>query len=64
MSFVKDYLNGKASPEDIDSYVDKWHEGTESELDLHEYLGLSWEEYQEWATHPSKMEEILESYKF
>ncbi len=64
MSFVKDYLNGKASPSDIDVYVERWHEGTASDLDLPEYLGLSKEEYSEWATHPSKLEEILESYKF
>jgi hypothetical protein len=27
--------------------VEKWHLGT-SELELHEYLGLSWAEYSEW----------------
>ncbi len=64
MSFVKDYLSGKVSPNDIDSYVEKWHEGTASSLDLHEYLGFTKEDYNEWATHPSKLEEILESYKF
>lgn len=64
MSFVKDYLNDEATLEDIDAYVDRWHEGCASHLDLHEYLGLTSEEYSEWATNPSKLKEILESYMF
>lgn len=64
MSFVKDYLDNKASPNDIDDYVESWHQGTASDLDLHQYLGFTKEEYNQWALHPSQIQDILDSYKF
>lgn len=39
-NFYNLYLQGSATLEDIDYFVDKWHE-SDSDLELHEYLGLS-----------------------
>lgn len=36
----------------IDDRVDEWHKG-DSELPLHEYLGMTWEEYSDFVTKPS-----------
>lgn len=59
MTFVQRYLDGKASPEDIDDDIGLWHEG-ENNGELHDFLGLSIEEYAEWLMHPSKLRHILE----
>lgn len=32
------------SDEEFESKVEEWHEG-DSKLELHEYLGMTWEEY-------------------
>jgi hypothetical protein len=39
--------NMKATKENIDDLIDEWHESN-SELPLHEYLGLTWEQYKHW----------------
>lgn len=40
--------------ENIDKYIEKWHSGEEGiGLELHEYLGVSWDEYQQWVINPS-----------
>ena len=47
-SFVDQLLRGTATVYEYDDYVDKWHDLPDSAdvPPLHEYLGLSWEEYQ------------------
>ena len=37
-------VSGEAKIEDVDDWVDRWHEG-DSIVPLHEYLGMTWEEY-------------------
>ena len=39
--------------EAIDDKVEAWHEGDGDGLDLHEYLGMNWDEYAVWAKEPS-----------
>lgn len=39
----------KTIGESIDDKIDEWHEG-DSELSLHEYLGMTWEVYQKFVT--------------
>ncbi|WP_157186566.1 hypothetical protein [Nocardia jiangxiensis] len=34
--------------DEIDDRVDEWHNGAGLGMDLHEYLGWTWEQYQEW----------------
>jgi hypothetical protein len=33
----------------IDELIDEWHAG-DSPLPLHEYLGMTWEEYKLWLS--------------
>ena len=47
--FINDVLNGKAFYNDIDTYIDKWHECGGCGVELHEYLGLTLEQYAKWA---------------
>ncbi|MGD6943438.1 hypothetical protein ACQCT6_15570 [Cytobacillus gottheilii] len=43
-TFIELCLDGEALIDEIDDYVDEWHEG-DSDRELHEYLGLSELEY-------------------
>ena len=38
--------------DEIDDFVEKWHEDENATQELHEYLGMSWEEYSVWAAKP------------
>jgi hypothetical protein len=37
------------TPDEIDNAVDAWHEGGGHGVQLHEYLGWTWEQYGHWA---------------
>lgn len=39
--------------DEIDDAVDRWHQGDGKGIDLHEYLGWSWEDYGKWVQYPS-----------
>lgn len=36
----------------MDDWVHVWHTGPNVGIPLHEFLGLSWEEYKEWVQRP------------
>lgn len=51
---IKDPLN------EIDDYVERWHDDlTIPDVSLHEYLGMSWNEYSEWIKDPSTLLDII-----
>jgi hypothetical protein len=50
-SFFEKYLTGEALANDIDDYIDAWHEGSENQP-LHEFLGMSEQEYALWLPDP------------
>lgn len=59
-TFMDRYLASEVEPEDIDTFVDEWHEGT-SVLSLAEYLGLSPEEYCLWVLQADALPRIREA---
>ncbi len=60
-TFMEDCLSQEVQPEDIDDYVDRWHSSdTANQQQLHEYLGLSWEEYKRWCADPQELSSIIE----
>ncbi len=50
-SFIELCMDGKVLLEEIDDFVDKWHESSQ-DVSLHEYLGMTWEEYSAWVAEP------------
>lgn len=50
-SFIDLVLEGEVLPEEIDDFVDMWHEG-EGDEPLAEFLGFSQEEYSFWVLYP------------
>jgi len=61
-NFISLALAGKVTPDQIDDYVGKWHDNS-SGLALHEYLGLTCEEYGVWLSNPDQLLEILANRK-
>ena len=51
-------LHGEAFLDDIDDYVDEWHESTTDES-LADYLGLTHNEYALWVEQPDALRLIV-----
>ncbi len=64
LNFVERCLSGEALPDEIDDYVDLWHEGEgDPEASLAEFLGFTKEEYKQWAENPNLLTFILRARK-
>lgn len=48
-TFLDKFHAGQVSVDDIDDDIDRWHAGERADLELHEYLGLTWPEYGRWV---------------
>jgi hypothetical protein len=61
-TFFDLYSQGQALPDEIDDFIDIWHEGADQRaksLPLHEYLGLTMDEYGLWVQDPDTLPQIL-----
>ena len=57
-TFVDMALRGDVLMEEIDDFVDAWHGGGTGKK-LHEFLGMTREEYSLWLTYPGALGLIL-----
>ena len=57
-TFLSEVLAGRATRSDADDWIAAWHE-SDTDLELHEFLGFTWHEYQSWGTKASNLDEIL-----
>ena len=62
-NFIEKCLSGQALLDEIDDYIDQWHTGN-SDVPLHTYLGMSWEEYAAWIKLPDNLTYIVAAHKF
>jgi hypothetical protein len=46
-----------ANESELDELVERWHNCEDSDLPLHEFLGISWDEYARWVQHPTPVPE-------
>jgi hypothetical protein len=59
-TFFALYSEGRATAEQVDDFVDAWHEsGDEETRPLSEYLGMTEEEYGVWVITPRALPAIL-----
>lgn len=62
-SFVHAVLAGHAFPEDIDDWIDNWHDAPEPAdgrgVELHTFLGMTWPEYALWVEQPDSLRFII-----
>lgn len=59
-TFIGKCIAGKAKPEDIDYYIEKWG-ASNTPTPLYQYLGMSWEEFEGWMLHAEELENIIDS---
>jgi DNA-binding transcriptional ArsR family regulator len=57
-AFASLYAEGRVTADEIDDFVDMWHEGGTG-MPLHDFLGLSREEYARWVAEPDALESAL-----
>ena len=53
-------FKGECLPEEIDDFIDEWHDG-DFEEELHEFLGMSWKEYSLWVSNPDVLPYIIKA---
>lgn len=59
--FFEKYCNYEVIEDDIDDYISDWHDsGPEETRELHEYLGMTWQEYGEWLRDESVLLSLRE----
>lgn len=61
MKFIEMVKSGKCSIDEIDDYIDKWHDEYQGNLKLHEYLGMTDEEYNQWLINPNSLKTMYDS---
>lgn len=61
-NFINDCLTGDAFLSDIDDYIHAWHIGN-SELSLHEYLGMTFDEYAGYVENEDLLPFIVTAHK-
>jgi hypothetical protein len=59
-TFVDLALDGRATLDEIDDYVDAWHD-SDDPRELHEFLGMTWDEYALWGEQPDALRYIIAS---
>lgn len=62
-TFINDALAGTAGVDDIDSYIDAWHDSDDNAGELHEFLGMTWDEYRLWVEKPNTLRYILSAHR-
>lgn len=58
--FIQLSLRGQVMLDEIDDYIDHWHENPGS-VQLHEFLGMTWEEYSLWVASPGALAYIVKA---
>lgn len=61
-TFIEKCLNGDVLCDDIDDYIDIWHE-SDSEDELFEFLGMTREEYALWVKDPDALPQIIANHQ-
>lgn len=57
-SFLELSMNGFVALDDIDDFVDVWHDG-DDDRELRDFLGFTAEEYKAWVEEPSLIAYIV-----
>lgn len=61
-NFLQDCLKDQSTIYHVNDYIDMWHNG-HSKLPLHEYLGLTMEEYNLFVDKENNLTEIIRKYR-
>ena len=61
-TFLELVLVGEAHCDDIEGFVDRWHDG-EASCSLAAFLGMSDDEYALWVEKPSSLDLIIQAHE-
>jgi len=56
--FIDKCVDEKEDINNIDEYISKWKE-TETDMEIHEYLGMSENEYKSFRSNPNSLNDII-----
>jgi hypothetical protein len=62
-TYLEQVLEGDALWTDIEDFVSRWHEGGGRDQQLHDYLGLPWDEFALWVERPEALRAIIASHE-
>lgn len=62
-AYLEQVLEGTALWTDIDDFVEAWHDGGGFGQELHDYLGLKWNEYALWVERPNTLRAIIAAHE-
>ena len=62
-NFIEKCLSREADPEDIDEFIDQWHENPGHQA-LHEFLGMTRNEYARWIADAGALPTIINSRRY
>ncbi len=57
-TFMSLALKGEVLSDEIEDFVEAWH-ASDSDKEVHEFLGMSFDEYSLWVTDPDTIDLIL-----
>ncbi len=58
MNFIDLCIKGLTITDDIEEYIEQWRRST-GELSVHEFLGMSLDEYDLWLNNPEVLDGIV-----
>ena len=61
-TFKEQFVAGEVFLNDIDQWIENWHNGATDwydDVELHEFLGMTLQEYGTWLKNPEQLEAIL-----
>lgn len=61
--FLDLLIAGRARAEDVDDWVEAWHDAYDGPLELREYLGMTETEFDRWALDAGALARIVEARK-
>ena len=59
-TFIDQCISGNADPADVDIHINMWGLSN-TPMPLHSYLGMTWDEFDDWMLHLIKLEDIIDS---
>lgn len=57
-TFAEKCVDNQEDPENIDEYIKEWHE-SDSDLPIHDFLGICKEAYNLWVSQPDMLSMII-----
>lgn len=61
-NFIEDCLSGNTILQEIDNYIDQWHD-SQSDQTIYEYLGMTKEEYALFVKDENSLKSIIMAHK-